>query len=272
MNGNAMNHPLTLAVLLDGPPADFAAEVRLAASLGFAHVDVVALEERPTADLEALADGDVMVRCAAVGRGLPDFCAPDVADVGLRRDALEQMRRQVADAARLGATHAYVVSGADDSAAGLTRFAETCSLLADYAAGRMVRLCVEPVPGRALPSAAAVLAWLAKTGHNNLALLLDVGHCPLSGEEAAAVARAAAPRLGYVHLDDNDGVSDLHWPLLTGRLTETHLTALEAALRETAFTGGISLELKTSAAERAPALRASKEIAERLFPQRRGVR
>jgi sugar phosphate isomerase/epimerase len=261
MNGNAMNHPLTLAVLLDGPPADFAAEVRLAASLGFAHVDVVALEERPTADLEALADGGVMVRCAAVGRGLPDFCAPDVADVGLRRDALEQMRRQVADAARLGATHAYVVSGADDSAAGL----------ADYAAGRMVRLCVEPVPGRALPSAAAVLAWLAKTGHNNLALLLDVGHCPLSGEEAAAVARAAAPRLVYVHLDDNDGVSYLHWPLLTGRLTETHLTALEAALRETAFTGGISLELKTSAAERAPALRASKEIAERLFPQIRGV-
>ncbi len=42
-----------LAVLLDGPPADFAAEVRLAAGLGFTHVDVVApLEERPAADLE----------------------------------------------------------------------------------------------------------------------------------------------------------------------------------------------------------------------------
>jgi sugar phosphate isomerase/epimerase len=263
-----MNQPLTLAVLLDGPPADFAAEARLAAGLGFAHVDVVALEERQTADLEALADAGVLVRCAAVGRALPDGCAPDATAVGLRRGALERMRRQVADAARLGATHAYVVSGTDDSAAGLARFAETCSLLADYAAGRMVRLCIEPIPGRALPSAAATLAWLAKTGHNNLALLLDVGHCLLSGEDAAAVAQAAGQRLGYVHLDDNDGVSDLHWPLLTGRLTASHLTGLEAALRETMFTGGISLELKTSAVERASALRESKEIAERLFSAR----
>ncbi len=260
-----MNNPLTLAVLLDGPPADFATEVRLAAGLGFTHIDVVALEERPTPDLEALADADVLVRCAAVGRGLPDGCTPDAADVGLRRDTLERMRRQVADAARLGATHAYVVSGTDASAAGLARFAETCGLLADYAAGRMVRLCVEPIPGRALPSAAAVLAWLEKTDHGNLALLLDVGHCLLSGEDAAAVARAAGPRLGYVHLDDNDGISDLHWPLLTGRLTAAYLTGLEAALREMAFTDGLSIELKTVAAERASALRGSKAIAERFF-------
>jgi sugar phosphate isomerase/epimerase len=266
-----MNNSLTLAVLLDGPPADFATEVRLAAGLGFTHIDVVALEERPASDLEALADAGVLVRCAAVGRGLPDGCTPDAADVGLRRDALVRMRRQVADAARLGATHAYVVSGTDASADGLARFAETCGLLADYAAGRMVRLCVEPIPGRALPSAAVVLAWLEKTDHVNLALLLDVGHCLLSGEDAAAAARTAGARLGYVHLDDNDGVSDLHWPLLTGRLTAGYLTCLAVALREMAFTEGLSLELKTAAAERAPALRESKTIAERLFPQTRGV-
>ena len=260
-----VQNPWPLAVLLDGPPADFAAEVRLAAGLGFASVDVVALEERPEADREALADAGVVVRCAAVGRGLPAGCTLDAADAGLRRDALERMRRQVADAARLGATCAYIVSGMDGSAAGLDYFAEACGLLADYAASRMVRLCVEPIPGRALPAAAAALAWLRRVAHANLGLLLDVGHCLIAGEDAAAAARAAGPLLAYVHLDDNDGAGDVHWPLLTGRLTAARLAELAAGLREIAFTGGISLELKTPAAERPEALRRSKEVAERIF-------
>jgi sugar phosphate isomerase/epimerase len=260
-----MQNPWSLAVLLDGPPADFAAEVRLAADLGFASVDVVALEERPETDREALADAGVVVRCAAVGRGLPAGCALDAADAGPRCEALERMRRQVADAARLGATCAYVVSGMDGGAAGLAYFAEACGLLADYAAGRMVRLCVEPIPGRALPDAAAALAWLRRVAHPNLGLLLDVGHCQIAGEDAAAAARAAGPLLAHVHLDDNDGAGDLHWPLLTGRLTAAHLAELAAALREIAFTGGLSLELRTPAAERPEALRRSKEIAERIF-------
>ena len=236
--------------------------MRLAAELSFTHVDVVALEERPAADLEALADAGVVVRCAAVGRGLPDACTPDAVKGGGRR---ERMRQQIADAARIGATHAYVVSGIDGSSAGLACFAEACGLLADYAAGRMVRLCVEPIPGRALPSAAAVLEWLRRTAHPNLALLLDVGHCLLSDEDPAAVARAAGPLLGYVHLDDNDGIGDLHWPLLTGRLTPKHLTDLAAALRELRFSGGLSLELKAPASERTSAFRAGKEIATALL-------
>jgi xylose isomerase len=254
-----------LSVLLDGPPAEFAAEVRLAAGIDFACVDVVALEERPEADREALADAGVLVQCAAVGRGLPAGYTLDAADAGLRREALERMRRQVADAARLGASRTYVVSGVDASPAGLACFEEACGLLADYAAGRMVRLCVEPIPGRALPDAAAALAWLQRAAHPNLRLLLDVGHCLIAGEDAAAVARDAGPLLGYVHLDDNDGTADLHWPLLAGRLTAARLTDLAAALRETAYSGGLCLELKTAATERAEALRRSKEIADRLF-------
>ena len=263
---NDRNTPWTLAVLLDGPPADFASEVRLAAGLGFTHVDVVALEERPAADLEALADAGVLVRCAAVGRGLPDGCTPDAADAGRRREAVERMRRQIADAARLGATHAYIVSGTDASPSGLAYFAEACGLLAEYAAGRMVRLCVEPIPGRALPSAAVTLDWLRGAAHPNLALLLDVGHCLISGEDPAAVARTARPLLGYVHLDDNDGAGDLHWSLLTGRLTAVQLTDLAAALRDTAFAGGVTLELKVPASERTSMLRQSKQIAETLLP------
>ena len=257
--------PWTLSVLLDGPPADFAVEVYRAAAFGFACVDVVALEERPGADREALADAGVLVGCAALGRGMPDGCTPDAADAGLRREAVGRIRRHLADAARLGATCAYLVSGMDASATGLACFAEACGLLAEHAAGRMVRLCIEPIPGRALPDAAAALAWLRQAAHPNLGLLLDVGHCLIAGEDAAAAARAAGPLLGWVHLDDNDGAADLHWPLLSGRLTAVQLADVAAALREIGFSGGVSLELKAAAAERAEAWRRSKEIAEGIF-------
>src|SRR5262249_57560881 len=96
------------AVLASGrvgfPPA-----VWQAAALGFTHVDVVALGERPPGDLEALAQTGLLVSCAAVGRGLPEGTALDAAAVDVRRAALGEMKRQVADASRLGATCRYVV-------------------------------------------------------------------------------------------------------------------------------------------------------------------
>src|SRR5438270_12654164 len=140
-----------LSAMLTSLPLPFAAAARAARDLGFDRVDVVARADRDAADAEALADTGLLVSCAAVGRGLPAGQALDAAAVEARRAALAALERQVADAARLGATHCYLVPPADPGPAGLERFGEACGLLADYAAGRMVRLCVEPVPGRALP-------------------------------------------------------------------------------------------------------------------------
>src|SRR5205823_10412491 len=108
---------------------------------------------------EAPADTGLLVACAAVGRDLPAGQGLDVASVGLRRETIERVKRQLADAARLGATRAYLVSGTDAGEGALSRFAEAISLLSEYAAARMVRLCLEPVPGRALSSATASLDW-----------------------------------------------------------------------------------------------------------------
>ncbi len=234
---------MPLSLMLTSLPLGFAEALRQAVALGFECVDVVALADRPEVHLQALADSGLVVRCAAVGRDLPEGETPDAADRGPRRRALETMKRQVADAARLGATYCYVVPGQDAAEAGLARFAETCTLLADHAAGRMVRLCVEHFPGKALPDVRAVLSWLERAGHPNLALLLDVGHCQISGEDPVAAIRAAGPRLGYVHFDDNDGVRDCHWPLLAGRLTEEKLAAIVAALVGGGYEGAVALEL-----------------------------
>src|SRR5262249_1323512 len=152
--------------------------------------------------------------------GLPEGQSLDASVIDDRRAAVETVRRQIADAARLGATRGYVVPGLDPRTAALERFADSCWALADYAGSRMVRLCLAHMPGRALAGVAAVLTWLEEMQHGNLALLLDVGHCLLSHEDAKAAVVQAGSRLGYVHFDDNDGVADLHLPLLKGKLTE----------------------------------------------------
>lgn len=252
---------MTLTMLLSSLPLPFAEAVRLAAELGFTHVDVIGLEDRPASHREALADTGLFVSCAAVGRGPEGIFPLDAADVATRRAKVDATKLQIVDAARLGATHCYLVPGTDGSPEALLRFGEACSLLADHAAGLRVRLCVEHVPGRALPSVAAVLETI---GDKNLALLLDVGHCLISGEDAAAVVRRAGPRLGYVHFDDNDGVGDLHWPLLTGRLTELGLRELGSALREVGYSAALCLELNASNPDPASALREGKALIERL--------
>jgi sugar phosphate isomerase/epimerase len=65
----------------------------------------------------------------------------------------------------------------------------------------------------------------------------------MSGESPADVVRAAGPDLAYVHLDDNDGQGDLHWPLLAGKLTESDLRSFFALLKAVGYRGGMALEL-----------------------------
>jgi sugar phosphate isomerase/epimerase len=249
-----------LAAMLTSLPLEFEAALRTVRQLGFTHVDVVGLTERPASHLDALADSGLLVSCAAVGRFLPERAALDTADAAERVRAVEHTRLQIADAARLGATTCYVVSGHDSTPAALRHFADSCAALADFAAARMVRMCVEHVPGRALATAAATLEWLHRVQHDNLYLLLDVGHCLISEEDPAHTAVQAGDRLGYVHLDDNDSVSDLHWPLLTGRLTADMLEAVLLVLAD--FEGGVALELNPGNADPVGALREGKRLVE----------
>ncbi len=256
--------PFAVAAMLTSLPLDFEAAARRAAALGFTYVDIVGLAERPAAHREALADAGLLVSCAAVGRGLPDGHTLDADSMPARRAAVEEVKRQIADAAGLGATHCYLVPGLDGGADALHRFADSCTHLADHAAARMVRLCVEHVPGRALATVAATLDWLRELGHDNLSLLLDIGHCLMTNEDAAEAVRRAGPKLGYVHCDDNDGKGDLHWPLLNGALTREGLRDLGAALRSVGYRGPLSLELNPANADPVAALREGKELLESL--------
>ena len=102
--------------------------------------------------------------------------------------------------------------------------------------------------------------------HASLTLLLDLGHCLISDEDPSVAAAQAGRRLGHVHLDDNDSVGDLHWPLLTGRLTLRNLEELVAALRELSYRGGFALELNAAHGDPVRALGDGRELVARLLP------
>ena len=251
---------MQLAALATSLPLDFVPAIEQIRALGFTHVDVVGLGERRAEHLDSLADSGLIVACVAVGRGLPEGITLDAADVAVRRQAVTHVERQITDAARLGATRCYLVPGHDASRAGLMHFADACAVLADFAAARMLRLCVEHVPGRALATVATTLAWLRQVQHDALDLLLDVGHCLISDEDPVQAVMMAGDKLGYVHLDDNDSVSDLHWPLLTGRLTAEMLDALLNVLDTDDYEGGVALELNPANADPVRALADGKAL------------
>ena len=220
---------------------------------------------RPADERESLADSGLIVSCAALGRGLPDGQTLDAESLAPRKAALDAYKRHLDDAALLGATTAYLVPGLGTTADDRLRFTDACRLLADHAAARMIRLCVEHVPGRALAEVHQVVDWLHEIGHPNLYLLLDVGHCLLTQESAADAVHTAAGRLGHVHLEDNDGARDLHLPLLAGKLVEDDLRRVVAALGTRGYDGGVSLELSPENPQPREGVRTSKAILDRIL-------
>ncbi len=179
-----MNYsPWPLAAVLPAEPADFIVAVGRVAALGFTHVELKALADRPAAHLDALADAGVVVACANL---TGDICAGSVQQ---RRDTLRLLQRQIADAARLGATCAVLNVAAGHEA----YFTEGCTILSAYAAGRMMRLAVRPTVGACLADVPAALAWLERAGDANLGLALTIEGEPGEAEHVGG-------RLVHVYL------------------------------------------------------------------------
>ena len=170
-----------LSILITSLPTPAEISLHELARQGFRHVDLIGKSQRPEAEREALADSGLIVDCVALGRDLPDGCTLDAGDVALRRRAVEEMNRQIAEAALVGARVAYVVPCKDTSS--LPAFADACQVLAQSARRRMMQLCVEHFPYSALPTASGTLDWLESAGLEDMSLLLDLGHCLISREE-----------------------------------------------------------------------------------------
>ena len=206
------------------------------------------------------------VPCVALSFGLPEGCTlgsdePDVAARALHHTTLGLER-----ATALGATTAYIIPDQDPSMAGLLRYGHAVAELAERAGSRNIKLCIEHFPGQALPTVANTLAFLEDVNHPNLNLLFDIGHAQMSKEDVRIAILKADQRLGYVHLDDNDGVGDLHWALCDGVMTPASLAALFDALAEIEYDGGISLEMNPTLPDPFDAIQRSRAVTLQAWP------
>ena len=240
-----------------GPEAEILTQV---AELGFRWIDIQPhMLTTKTTRAKAAALG-LQIACVGASFGMPDGTALDSLEPARTAQALDYVQQALAHSADLGATAVYVVPGIDDDPVRLARFAESLATAADQAAALGLKLCVEHFPGRALPTAAGTLEFLSKINHPNLYLLFDIGHILISGEDPVAVIKSAGSRLGYVHLDDNDGQGDLHWSLLEGVLTQATLRQTFTALTDIGYAGTISLELNPALPDPAVALKQSRQV------------
>jgi sugar phosphate isomerase/epimerase len=238
--------------------------VRQLAGLGLASIDVrpFAFEQSETA--AALADTGVNVCCLAASFGLIDAASLDHGDPASRAGAIAYTERAIEHAADLGAEAVYLVPGTDDSPGALGRYAAVMAPLAQSAQDRGMTLSLEHFPGLALPTVAATRAFVESVDHPNLHVLVDIGHAQMEGITPATAIEIAGDRLGYVHLDDNDGVGDLHQALLDGMLTEAALKDTFMAISSVGYSGAVSLELSPALDAPETGLRRSLDIVRRL--------
>ena len=190
-----------------------------------------------------MAEVGVNPTCMATAFGMPGGVALDSVDPGQRMLALKHTQDALDYAARLCIERAYLLPGETTDEAALSRYQESVTILADRAHHLGIKLCIEHFPGKALPTVIDTLDFIDRCGHGNLYLLFDIGHAQISKESPVEAIKKAGPRLGYVHLDDNDGQSDLHWPLYDGVLTENRLKNTLDALGFIQYNGPVSLEM-----------------------------
>ena len=231
------------------------------AGLGFESVDLRPFAFAGERGRNQLASAGLEVRCVAASAGVHEDLALESNDGAVVSAALRQLDIAFEYAASLGAVTAYIVPGGE-AVGDIGRYAAALGEAAGLAQQRGLRLAVEHFPGRALPTVARTLDLLAEIDHPNLYLLFDLGHAQMSNEDPVEAIEAAGQRLGYVHLDDNNGVDDSHLALFDGVMTGETLRRTLAALPSVGYDGPVSLELNPELPDPADALRRSREAVE----------
>ena len=247
---------------LGGPEADVLTAI---AGTGLRHFDHRPFDFRSAESRRLISDLELSPACMATGFGMPEGAALDAADAGARGAAVEHTRRALEYAHETGIRRAYVLPGEVGDGASLNRYGASVAGLAGVAAGYGIKLCIEHFPGKALPTVRDTLDYIAKLGHDNLYLLFDIGHAQISKEDPAEAVAKAGDRLGYFHLDDNDGVSDLHWALCDGVLTRDVLKNTLATLHDIGYDGPVSLEMNPGLPDPLAAIEAGFRLVRALY-------
>jgi sugar phosphate isomerase/epimerase len=151
---------------------------------------------------------------------------PASANPGVRRETASQYRRTVELAAELEATLVVVHAGALSdmklsAASAQAAMYETLGPVVDEAERRRVALGFENTGYGSLGFIRSLDEWLElglRLGSDRVTYLLDTGHAVLQGIDLGDAVRAIGSRLGQVHVHDNGGTKDDHWPVGGGTI------------------------------------------------------
>jgi sugar phosphate isomerase/epimerase len=168
-------------------------------------------------------------------------------DEEARLRSVEYVHKCVDFASQIGAGIVYVCSITKEARPheeSLERLRTSLKSCADYAEGHGLVVAVEPFPTGELTSAKEVGELIGTMNSKNVGLLLDTGHLAISREPLADTARKWNDILVHVHLNNNDGVGDLHWPPQRGSIRTEEFRGLLAVLKST-YQGHISVELRS---------------------------
>ena len=252
---------LHVAFCLWGLPEDPAVATAFAAEAGFQSVDV-----RPGYSKLPDSERTLPVTCMAVAHLMPDGALLDAISKSARKAAVDHVRAGILEAQSLDIPDVYLAPPATPDAEALAAYRESALTLADEAKRAGIRLGIEHFPGRGLPTVRETLDFITACGHDNLYMVLDIGHNQIAGESVAGSIQAAGDRLQYVHVNDNDAQSDLHLGLLEGVQDEAWVSDALRAVVESDYDGPVSVEVNMALDDPRTSAVSSLSIIRRLEP------
>lgn len=237
------------------------------AELGFQSVDIQPTMQRSESSRSALQSLGLNITCVSLSHFAPPEATFHTRDNNSVQALMDYLKDGIDHTATLGIDRAYVVPGKADDALTASDFAPHYAELAEYGQAKGVKIGIEHFPKTALPTIRETLEFIKFVGHANLYLLFDIGHAQISSEDPAEWLPQAGDRLCYVHLDDNDGIEDLHLPLTEGVQSRSDLEQLFRTLKTMHYDGPISLELHPRLSNPFQALQRGKTIVEEIAAQ-----
>lgn len=177
-------------------------------------------------------------------------------DPEVRAAGLEGFRRLLEPFAMLGGevmvihpNHSWADQTAEGASASRRRSRESLARAGDFARPYGLTVAVENMIAAGAPrpgATAADLVEMIADCPDNVGICLDTGHAFLNGRDPAAEVVDAGSHLVALHVHDNDGESDRHWPPGRGRIDWPRFLQ---ALRTAGFGGAWTLEIMARGGE-----------------------
>ncbi|MDA9764427.1 sugar phosphate isomerase/epimerase [Opitutales bacterium] len=235
------------------------------AELGYRSIDIQPYMQRSSESVSTLKRLELDVACVSLSFFAPEGSTLHTKDKAAAQSMMDHLKDGIDHTAHIGVDRAYVVPGEVDDDLSINDYGVYYSKLAEYAQSRGVMIGIEHFPRKAFPTIQSTLEFIKEINHPNLYLLFDLGHAQISKEDPVQWLPEAGDRLLYVHLDDNDGINDLHLPLTEGVQTREDLESLFKVLGELNYQGPVSLELHPLLPNPFQGLSRNKQLVEELL-------